>query len=248
MSGRPSAMPESPHMTLKRSMFGGLLFLLVLVFSALGTWQVQRLFWKLDLIARVDARVHAEPAPPPAKAAWAGINAASDEYRRIKVEGNFLNDRETLVQAVTELGAGYWVITPLATADGSVILVNRGFVPADRRDPAKRTEGQVSQPTSITGLMRMTEPGGAFLRSNDPAADKWYSRDVAAIAASRHLDNVAPYFIDADKTPNKGGYPVGGLTVVHFRNSHLVYAITWYGLAVMAVVAGVMLFRRKRMA
>jgi surfeit locus 1 family protein len=245
MSGRPSAMPESPRMTLKRSMFCGLLLLSVLVFSALGTWQVQRLFWKLDLIARVDARVHAKPTPPPARAEWAGINAAKDEYRRIRVEGSFLNDRETLVQAVTEFGAGYWVITPLATADGSIIIVNRGFVPADRRDPSKRAEGQVSQPTSITGLMRMTEPGGAFLRSNDPAADKWYSRDVAAIAASRHLDSVAPYFIDADKTPNKGGYPVGGLTVVHFRNSHLFYAITWYGLAVMAVVAGVVLFRRR---
>ena len=91
----------------------------------------------------------------------------------------------------------------------------------------------------MTGLLRMSEPGGAFLRSNDPAADRWFSRDVAAIAASRGLDKVAPYFIDAERAPGESGLPVGGLTVIAFSNNHLVYALTWGALALMAAVGAI---------
>ena len=141
---------------------------------------------------------------------------------------------------MTERGPGFWVLAPFRTDDGFTVLVNRGFVPQDRRDPASRAAGQSTGETSVTGLLRMTEPGGGFLRSNDPAGDLWYSRDVAAIAAKRGLGPVAPYFIDADATPNPGGLPVGGLTVIAFPNNHLVYAITWYALA--AMLAGAMVW------
>jgi surfeit locus 1 family protein len=81
----------------------------------------------------------------------------------------------------------------------------------------------------VTGLLRLTEPKGAFLRSNDPAANRWYSRDVAAIAASQGIATVAPYFIDADRAGD--GWPRGGMTTVRFPNNHLVYALTWFALA-----------------
>jgi surfeit locus 1 family protein len=218
---------------------------LVLVFLALGTWQVQRLFWKLDLIARVDARIHAQPVPAPGPADWPTITAANDEYRRVTATGTLLNDQEVFVQAVTERGAGFWVVTPLETTDRGTILINRGFVPPDRRDPASRAEGQLPGTVTVTGLLRMTEPGGGFLRENDPAGNRWYSRDVAAIAASKGLTQAAPYFIDADATANPGGLPVGGLTVVRFRNSHAVYAFTWYTLALMSIGAIVYLLRQR---
>lgn len=206
----------------------------------LGTWQVQRRAWKLDLIARTDARVHAPPVEAPGPASWAAIGP-QDAYRHVRLSGQFLNDRETLVQAVTDDGAGFWVLTPLRRPDGTLVLVNRGFVPGSRKDPATREAGQLSGPVQVTGLLRLTEPGGAFLRANDPAAERWYSRDVAAIAAARGLADVAPYFVDADATPNPGGLPIGGLTVVSFPNNHLVYAITWYGLA--AMLGGFALYR-----
>lgn len=206
----------------------------------LGTWQVQRRAWKLDLIARTDARVHAPPVEAPGPASWAAIGP-QDAYRHVRLSGQFINDRETLVQAVTDDGAGFWVLTPLRRPDGTLILVNRGFVPGSRKDPATRQAGQLSGPVQVTGLLRLTEPGGAFLRANDPAGERWYSRDVAAIAAARGLSDVAPYFVDADATPNPGGLPVGGLTVVSFPNNHLVYAITWYGLA--AMLGGFTLYR-----
>lgn len=200
--------------------------------AALGTWQLERRAWKHDLIARVESRIHAAPVAAPGPAAWSATGAG-DAYRRLRVTGHFLHGQETLVQAATERGSGYWVLTPLAAEDGFTVLVNRGFVPRERRDPATRAAGQVAGPVTMTGLLRLSEPGGGFLRANDPGAERWYSRDIAAIAAARGLGGTAPYFIDADATPNAGGLPVGGLTVIAFPDNHLVYALTWFALAAM---------------
>jgi surfeit locus 1 family protein len=227
--------------------FGALL--LFCGFIALGTWQVERRAWKLNLIARVAERAYAAPVAAPPFAEWPGVSAAKDEYRRIRATGIFLYEAETQVLAVTDLGSGYWVLTPLKLEDGSVVLVNRGFVAADRRDNVAHAAVDGAGITTIGGLLRITEPGGAFLRHNDPAANRWYSRDVGAIAAARHLDSVAPYFIDADVQPSIPGAPVGGLTVIAFHNNHLVYAITWYTLALMipaAIWVGIREERRRR--
>jgi surfeit locus 1 family protein len=199
------------------------------VFVALGTWQVHRRTWKLDLIARVEQRVHTPPVAAPGPAEWPTITAAGSEYQHVYASGTFLSDSTTLVQAVTDLGAGYWVLTPLQTAGNQIILINRGFTPLESR----ANEGPTGA-VKITGLMRMTEPGGGFLRKNDPKNNRWYSRDVQAIAAARGLSNVAPYFIDSEEKGD-GNAPVGGLTVVQFHNSHLVYVITWYTLALMVI-------------
>ncbi|MCJ2084186.1 SURF1 family protein [Methylobacterium sp. J-090] len=196
---------------------------------ALGTWQLQRRAWKHDLVARVDARIHAAAVAAP-------IVCPCDPYARVFADGVFAHDRETLVQAVTEAGPGFWVLTPLE-GEGRTVLINRGFVPKERRDPATRAAGQVTGPVRVTGLLRLTEPGGAFLRSNDPAGGRWYSRDVAGIAAARGLPGAAPYFVDADATPNPGGLPLGGLTIVAFPDNHLVYALTWFTLAAMVLGA-----------
>lgn len=213
------------------------------VFAALGVWQVQRLFWKLELIDRVEARVHADPVP------WSdllGLEPAGQEYRRVTATGRFDHGSETLVQALTDLGGGFWVLTPLLTPEQQLVLVNRGFVPPERADPQSRAEGQTEGEVTVTGLVRLSEPEGGFLRDNDPGANRWYSRDVAAIAEARNLGPVAPFFIDADATPQPGGFPVGGLTVIAFRNTHLVYALTWFGLAAMAAAGVVMLLRQER--
>jgi surfeit locus 1 family protein len=201
-------------------------------FTGLGVWQLQRRVWKLALIAAVDARIHAPAAPAPGPASWSGITSARDAYRHVQVSGVFLDGEETHVQAVTALGGGFWVMTPLRTDQGFSVLINRGFVPPEREDPATRRAGRIPGETSVTGLLRISEPRGGFLRRNDPAHDRWYSRDVSAIAAARGLRDAAPYFIDAEASAPGG--PVGGLTVVRFPNSHLVYAITWFTLALMA--------------
>ena len=207
-------------------------------FFALGTWQVERRAWKLALIERTDQRVHAAPVAPPAIDRWPQVDVADDEYRHVQLDGRFLHDKETLVQATTDLGSGYWVLTPLQLADGSIVLVNRGFVLPAQRERGARADNEPAGPVRVTGLLRMTEPKGALLRRNEPAAGRWYSRDVKAIAEARGLPAVAavaPYFVDLDADPGaaRGRPPVGGLTVIAFNNNHLVYALTWYSLALM---------------
>lgn len=229
----------------KRGLLLALCLFFTLVFAGLGTWQVQRLAWKRDLIARVEARVHAAPVAVPAGSQWGALDLRDAEYRRVQARGAFRHDRETLVDALTALGPGAWVITPLETADG-LILVNRGFVPPDRRGAATRPGGQVAGEVVVTGLLRLSEPGGRFLRPNEPASDRWFSRDVAAIAQVRDLEGVAPIFIDADAASSIQGGPAGGLTVVQFRNAHLVYAVTWFGLALLCVAGVVLLLRIRR--
>jgi surfeit locus 1 family protein len=215
--------------------------------AALGSWQVQRRAWKLDLIERVEQRVHALPIAAPAPAQWPQVSAASDEYRAVRLQGRFLHDLETLVQANTELGAGFWVLTPLQRNDGTVVLVNRGFVPSDARARDTRRDMEPVGEVTVTGLLRITESGGGFLRQNDAPADRWYSRDVAAIGAAHGLNaaRLAPYFVDeaasAARAPD--AWPRGGLTIIQFRNSHLVYALTWFTLALMAAVGAAHVWR-----
>lgn len=225
---------------------------LFVVFCALGWWQVERRTWKLALMERVEQRLHAAPVPLPARAQWPGVDAAGFEYQPVQAEGRWLASKTVLTQATTALGAGFWVMTPLQLDGGGQVLVNRGFIPqAQRAQWAAGGPGmQEGEALQLQGLLRMSEPGGGFLRRNDPGAQRWHSRDVAAIAQAQGLDAAAPFFIDAgipdanapapmdaETSTTAGPWPRPGLTVVRFHNSHLVYAITWFGLAAMVAAA-----------
>ncbi|MRW82795.1 SURF1 family protein [Pseudoduganella sp. FT26W] len=230
-------------------------------FFALGTWQVFRLQWKLALIERVDQRVHAAPVPAPSMAQWPRLTAEADEYRRVQLGGVLLDGATTQVLASLDRGIGYWTLTPLCTADGGIVMINRGFIPAGvggwkpqpappmaAADACKAAQGPQ---VSFSGLLRLNEVAGR-LRQNEPARNYWYTRDLQAIAQARGLPAVAPYFVDADAAsagaagPVAGQQPVGGLTVISFVNNHLVYAITWYALALMVAAAAVWVIRDAR--
>lgn len=229
----------------------------------LGTWQLYRLQWKQALIDRVEQRAHASPVEAPGPERWPQITAESDEYRHVRVSGTFLHQFTTKVQALTELGSGYWLLTPLRDTNGNIVFVNRGFATgeladkiiqhdaSDNNDCRNRASGSCAQVT-VTGLLRITEPAGGFLRKNSPSTGKWYSRDIQAIAAAHGLPGAAPYFIDAGKDssspPATGSAPrpVSGLTVISFHNNHLVYALTWYALALMIAGGFVWAVREER--
>lgn len=213
--------------------------LAVVLLAGLGVWQVQRLAWKNALIARVEAGLAAQPVAAPGPEAWPEVTFDTAEYRRITVHGHYLPQTDILVKAVTVRGSGFWVMAPFETQDGWRLFVNRGFVPQERQIPAgqipagqalaewPRPDGSVE----VSGLLRLTQPDGAFLRSNDPAGGRWFSRDTAAMAQSLGLDEVAPYFLDADASSEADSLPIGGLTVVSFPNNHLQYALTWFALS-----------------
>ena len=210
-------------------------------FVLLGTWQVHRLGWKRELIQRVDSRVHASPEPAPTPAQWPAVTAERDEYRHVTLQGTYLYDKQVQVWTSTDYGSGFWLMTPLREADGGIVFVNRGFAPVDACKPLPCQPGSKGQ-IEVTGLLRLPETPG-LLRHNDPAADRWYVRDLAAMAQARQLGQVAPFFVDADAAPGSDtlaarqhpSWPLGGLTVVSFRNNHLSYAITWFALALMTV-------------
>ncbi len=209
----------------------------VVTLVTLGLWQLDRLAWKNGLIERAQTRSEAAAEPLPPADEWATLDASDYEYRAVTLTGTFRHDDEVHVYTAlsnargASSGPGWWVMTPLALGDGSVVVVNRGFVPEAAKDPAVRAEGQIAGEVTVEGLMRAPEVQGTFVPDDDAAANVWFTRDPARIAAAHDLeDPVAPFFIDARETP-PGGLPQGGETRLTFRNDHLGYALTWLGLA-----------------
>ncbi|MCC6735617.1 MAG: SURF1 family protein [Bauldia sp.] len=224
------------------------------ILCVLGTWQVQRLVWKNDLIATVETRIGLVPVQAPAPAAWPALDFDEADYTPVAVSGTFRHDQEVHVFASLDDphgpvgGFGYFVLTPLETADGWTVIVNRGFVPTDRADPATRPEGQTPGVVTVTGLLRQPQGSNAFTPANDVEGNVWYTRDPVAIGAELGLpaETLAPYYIDAAYDPSlPGGLPQGGETTVSFINNHLQYAVTWYGIAIALVVIVVVMIRRK---
>jgi surfeit locus 1 family protein len=212
------------------------------ILVALGTWQLQRLAWKADLTRRIEQRTAAEPGAILPEARWREWDAESDEFRRVRVSGTFLHDREVTVHGLRPEGQGpilqgYYVFTPLRLDDGTTVIVNRGFVPTELKAPARRAEGQVAGPTTVTGLVRAPEKRAAFVPPNEPGKEAWFVRDPNEMAAARGLSRTAPFYVEADTTPNPGGWPRGGRAGINLPNNHLQYALTWFGLAL--TLAGV---------
>lgn len=207
------------------------------ILIGLGLWQIERLHWKLDLIANITHRMAAPAAPAPSQSAWAGLDVKTLEYHHLKISGHFLNDRELHYFTQDDEGApGYDIITPLKRDDGTFVLVDRGFVPREKKDPATRREGQIEGETTVTGVARAPQARGLFSAPDNAAENIWFTRDPAAMGAALKLSPLAPFYIEADATPNMGGLPIGGRTVVQIRNEHLQYALTWFGLALVLLI------------
>lgn len=227
---------------------GGWLAVLALAcalgFGALSAWQWQRLGWKQALLARIERQLADAPHAAPAAAAWPALSREADEYRRITLQAQFDAQRETLVLASTELGRGHWLMVPARTDDGRWLWVNRGFVDDAHRSPASRPLPSGLQ--RLNGLLRWSEPAGRLWQHNEPASGRWFSRDLAALSSAAGLPagQVAPYFIDLAADPaNPQAWPRAGLTVLHFANNHLVYALTWLALAAGCGAAALVLWR-----
>ncbi|HUJ02696.1 MAG TPA: SURF1 family protein [Rhizomicrobium sp.] len=198
------------------------------ILTGLGLWQIHRLHWKLALIAAL----HANIAAPPIALDRALALGDAAQYHRVELAGEFDHDKEAYVFTTGEHGDPvYHVITPLILANGKAILVDRGYVPPGLRDPGYRAYGQIAGPRHIVGVWRVPDPPGLFTPAPDLKNRIWYARDVNGIAKADGVALAAPVLVEADATPNPGGWPKGGQTVVKLRNDHLQYAITWLALA-----------------
>lgn len=208
--------------------------IIMTILLALGTWQVNRLEWKQQLLADIDQKLISPPLQfdEVEKMNNAGQNI---DYQPVTVTGHFKHEAERHFLATYNSYAGFFIYTPLEMSDGRLVLINRGFVPYDLKEPELRSEGQSNDLVSITGLARakLQDKPSRLLPDNDPVKNIFYWKDLELMAKSSGLpeDRFVDFFIDANNAPNPGGFPIGGVTIIDLPNSHLQYAFTWYGLA-----------------
>jgi surfeit locus 1 family protein len=230
VTGRRSLVPRS-LVPLGAATLAALAILL-----ALGTWQLQRRAWKEDLIARIEARAHGVPGEITPEASWPAWRAEGDEFRRVRLTGRFEHEREALVHglAAERRGSpvqGFYLFTPLRLPDGARVIVNRGFVPTELRDPAARPQSRPEGEVTVTGLVRAPEARGWFIPADAPAENRFFVKDPGAISAEKGVERLAPFYVEAEAADIPGGWPKGGQTRLDLPNNHLQYALTWYGLA-----------------
>jgi len=224
----------------RRSLLGFTALMLtgLAVLIGLGVWQLKRLAWKEGLIAQIEMRSKDDPIT--LKQAIAMANKGRDpSYYRVRVDGRFHHAKELYLFAASHDRVGWDVITPLETADGDMVLVDRGFVPDALQDPSSRTLGQVENVVTVTGIVRMPEVQTLFAPDNEPAADRWFWRDLPGMARSAFPNGViqvAPFFLEAEKASVPGGWPEGGQTRLEIPNNHLQYALTWFLMAACLLV------------
>jgi surfeit locus 1 family protein len=208
------------------------------VLIALGSWQVQRLHWKQGEIAKRLARSAAPPIDFPA--VTADLDEA--EFRRVRVTGRFLHDSEFHLVARTHEGqVGVQVVTPMVTSRPALrapLMVNRGWVPMARADPASRPESLPAGEVTLSGILRWPSPPGWISPDNDPARNQWYWIDLAAMteAVGSRGEDAGPMMLYADLSGDPEALPIGGQVRLEARNDHLQYAVTWYALAAVLVV------------
>ena len=196
----------------------------------LGVWQLKRLEWKQGLIAQIEARTKGPPITLEDAVALAG-QGRDPSYYRVRVDGRFHHAKERYLYAVSDGRVGWHVITPLETEDGDIVLVDRGFVPDELRDPSARALGQVENVVTVIGIARSPETQTLFTPDNEPKVNRWFWRDLAGMARSMFpagTIDVAPFFLEADKSKVPGFWPEGGQTRLEIPNNHLQYAITWF--------------------
>jgi len=228
---------------------GFLVLLALTVLVMLGTWQMHRLSWKEGLLADIESRRH-QPAASVEEMDSLARSGGDVDYRAMTAAGVFLNDKERRFLATHDGAAGFYIFTPLQLRDGRTLFVNRGFVPDDRKNPDTRMGGQLLGQQRITGLARakLLEKPSSLVPDNDTVKNVFYWKDLDGMASSVGLsaDKVLPFFLDAGPAPVPGGLPIGGVTQIDLPNSHLQYALTWYGLAAtLAVISVVAIVRKK---
>ena len=215
----------------------------LVILIGLGVWQLDRKVWKENLITTLNTRLGRAPEDLPPRASWAQLREDKEEFRRVVFPAEFLDGEEALVYTAGSplrpdvKGPGYWVFAPARLAGGSIILVNRGFVPADRKDPGTRSEGAPHGTVDIVGVLRWPETRNSFTPADDPKNNVWFLRDSNSIAKFKTWLTAAPFYIDQEGPVPPGALPKPGKLEVRLPDNHLQYAITWFGLAL--ALAGV---------
>jgi surfeit locus 1 family protein len=210
----------------------------IVVLCGLGAWQIERLHWKEKLIAAIASKADAESVGL-AEADARAMKGEDIEFLKVSSRGRYIHDREKLMIAVYDGNPGWEVVTPLATMDGTLVLVDRGLIPDDLRDRSKRAAGNPEGDLEVTGIIRKHNGGrGLFSPDNDSRANMWFWWDIPAMlagAATPSPQGTEPYVIQLLPTEDSG-FPRPQAIDAGLRNNHLQYAITWFSLAFVLLV------------
>jgi surfeit locus 1 family protein len=211
---------------------------MVLIMIGLAVWQVQRLYWKEGLIAmRVERTTSAPIDLPPA-----GTDLTDLEFHRVLLSGSYDHAHEFYLAARSQNGnVGYWIVAPFKTQAGAsraseTLLVNRGWVPIEKKLPAARPEGQIAGETQLDGVIRLPEVKVFFQPDNEPAKNVWFYLAPSEMIAAAGIQARSDLYLDAGAEPVPGGFPIGGQTRINLPNDHLQYAFTWGLLAIALAV------------
>jgi len=216
---------------------------MLIVVLGLGTWQLQRLAWKTDLIDRLEQRLDEAPVAAPAT-----YDPDTMEFLKIELTGVWEHDKEMLILGRPEKGTpGFHIVTPLRAEDGRHYIVNRGWIPDKRVDFRARPESRPDGVVTIQGMIRGQNRQGWFRPDNEPERDIWMFEDPAAMAARHGLADVAPYLVVALDGAESPRLPVAASPrqVLSIRNEHLNYALTWFGMAIGLIVIYFMWHRQQ---
>jgi len=220
---------------------------------ALGTWQVQRLKWKVDLIDRLSEKLQREPIPLPSKVNLAAI--PEFVYRRVVLRGTWDHAHSMVLgPRVLEGKNGFHLITPLVRGNGSTILVDRGFISEDTA--ARRSYPTPDEEVEVSGMLRESQARNSFTPDNNAAKGEWYWADVTAMAdyAGGESSNVQSVLVEEIFEGHAGdaamrlsnGVPIGKVPIVDIRNAHGAYVATWYSLSALTTVMFIRLLGKRR--
>ncbi|KAL4885025.1 SURF1 family-domain-containing protein [Aspergillus karnatakaensis] len=227
-----------------------ILALIPIISFALGTWQIQRLDWKTNLIAKYEDRLVRDPLPLPPRVDPSVVSEF--DYRRVYATGRLRHDQEMLVGPRMREGQdGFIVITPLEREQGeSTVLVNRGWISKKLMNQKDRVEGLPKGEVTVEGLIRQPWKKNMFTPENKPDDGKFYFPDVeqmAELTGSQPVwieQTMVPDFLEAMNREAKG-MPIGRAAEVNLKNNHSQYIFTWYGLSLATSIMLWMIVRKR---
>lgn len=207
----------------------------------LGVWQLYRLEWKEGLMEQI----HSQMAQPPVPLEEALKDMEANQYRRVLLTGTFLHDKELHMAAKYYRNIlGYHLLTPFRLKDGAIVLVNRGWVPKERRDPETRPETIIKGRQTVEGVVHASRGKGLFTPDNDAPGNMWFWYDFDAMSAAAG-EKLQPVVVDALRMDAGNRIPIGAEGTIELRNDHFAYAVTWFLLAAGLVVVYVVYHRQR---
>lgn len=218
--------------------YGGVLFLLacIIILISLGSWQVKRLQWKTALIDTYKTEYTRDPLENSFDSeTLKAVAQQSPAMAYGSIRGQFHHDLEILIGPRTESGRpGYHVVTPFSIAGGAGrVLVNRGWVPLDKANPATRFDSQCEGMVTLTGMARLPDKPNPFTPDNDPKNHTWYSVNPHDIALAVNMPDFPDvvFYAETQDPPSEGEYPVMVPTRLMPNNNHMQYALFWFAMA-----------------